>query len=200
MQAGLSQEELGSAARVDARTISDIERSVTRYPKAKTARGIADALVLTGAERQNWLLLASPPVDTAMTHESDVAITEGFVATALAKAVSDVRRRRGISARELSQRTGLTVRTIADIEAGRRRKVHPGNAVRLADELGLTGGARERFLQLAAGATVREPVLPEAARSPDLFGRERELAEVADLLLRYSLVILTGPGGVGKTA
>jgi transcriptional regulator with XRE-family HTH domain len=135
-----------------------------------------------------------------MSHDSDLAITEGFVATGFVEAVSGLRRQRGISVRELSQLTGLTVRTIADIEAGRRKKVHPGNAVRLADELRLTGGAREHFLQFAAGATVGEPVLLEAARSPELFGREQELAAVADLLLRCPLVILTGPGGVGKTA
>lgn len=200
-QAGLSQEELGAAAGVDARTISDIERSITGYPKAKTVHGIAHALPLTEAERENWLLLASPPVGAAVVHESDVTISEGFAATALAEALSDLRRQRGISARELGQRTGLTARTIADIEAGRRKKTHPGNAVRLADELGLADDARERFLQLASGATAADPVLPEAAFRPSgLFGRERELTEVAALLLRCPLVILTGPGGVGKTA
>jgi predicted ATPase/DNA-binding XRE family transcriptional regulator len=199
MQAGLSQERLGSAAGIDARTISDIERSVTRYPRAETAHGIADALRLTGPARENWLLLASPPADAALSSGSDVAIPDSFAAVGFAEAVSDLRQQRGISARELSRRTGLTVRTISDIETGKRKKVHPGNAVRLADQLGLNGDARERFLQLAAGATVGEPVLPETGPS-DLFGRERELAEVADLLLRHPLVVLTGPGGVGKTA
>ena len=206
-RAGLSQEELGSAAGVNARTISDLERSVTRYPRAASARGIADALDLTEAERATWLSLAIPPAGPAAVGEPDAAITDSLTATDLAGAVSDLRRRRGISAPELSQRTGLNVRTIADIEAGRRRKVHPGNAARLADELGLAGGARERFLRLAAG--VADPG-PDAGvgvgvgglvpAHPALPGREHELAEVADLLARYRLVIVTGPGGVGKTA
>jgi transcriptional regulator with XRE-family HTH domain len=81
MQAGLSQERLGSAAGVDARTISDIERSVTRYPRAETVHGIADALELTPAARENWLTLAAPAADAAVIIDSDVAITEGFAAT-----------------------------------------------------------------------------------------------------------------------
>jgi predicted ATPase/transcriptional regulator with XRE-family HTH domain len=199
MQAGLSQERLGSAAGVDARTISDIERSVTRYPRAETVHGIADALELTPAARENWLTLAAPAADAAVIIDSDVAITEGFAATSLAEALSELRQQRGLSPRELSQRTDLAVRTISDIEAGRRKKVHPANAVRLADQLGLTGGARERFLRLAAGATVGEPARP-GPRPAGLLGRERELAEVADLALSSPLVVLTGPGGVGKTA
>jgi predicted ATPase/transcriptional regulator with XRE-family HTH domain len=200
VRAGLSQEKLGSAAGVDAGTISDLERSVTRYPKAKTARGIADALGLTGAERDNWLSLATVSVGASMTHRSDTAISKGFTATVLAGAVSELRRRRGISMDELAQRTGLHIRTIKDIEAGRRKKVHPGNATRLTDGLGLAGDARERFLELAGGAAAAEPAVPEAVWPPDLSGRERELAEVTDLLLRCPLVVLTGPGGVGKTA
>jgi predicted ATPase/DNA-binding XRE family transcriptional regulator len=197
MQAGLSQERLGSAAGVDARTISDIERSVTRYPRAETVHGIADALQLTPADRENWITLASAPADAII--DADLAITAGLAATSLAEALSDLRQRRGISARELSQRTGLAVRSISDIEAGRRKKVHPGNAIRLADQLGLHGDARERFLQLAAGAPLGPPAAAEA-RPTSLLGRERELAEVADLALSSPLVVLTGPGGVGKTA
>jgi transcriptional regulator with XRE-family HTH domain/predicted ATPase len=198
-RAGLSEEELGSAADVNARTISDIERSVTRYPRAKTVHGIADALGLTGSDLEEWLSLATAPTGAAVTDEPDAVITDGFTATVLAEAVRELRERRGISARELSQRTGLTPKSIGGIEAGRRSRVQPRNAVRLADALGLAGHAKERFLQLAVGAPVTEPAAPEAY-VPGLAGRERELAEVADLLLRCSLVILTGPGGVGKTA
>jgi predicted ATPase/DNA-binding XRE family transcriptional regulator len=197
IQAGLSQEELGSAAGVDARTISDLERSVTSYPRAKTAQRITDALGLSGAERENWLSLASPAASPVST-EPPAETAAGFTASTLAQAVSDLRQQRGISARELSERTRLTARTIADIEAGRRKRVHQGNAVRLADELGLADGARERFLRLAAGEAIGEPALP-AVNPVTLVGREREAAEVAGLLLSSRLVIMTGPGGVGKT-
>ena len=194
-QAGLSQEELASAAGVDVRTIGDLERYRTIYPRTTTAYRIADVLGLTGAERENWLSLALPPAGVAVTYEPEVAITEDFAATTLAEAVSELRQRRGISARELSQRADVHARTIADIETGRRRTVHRRNAFKLADELGLDGDARERFLRLAAGETIGEP-----ARSPTLVGRKRESADVTDLLLSRRLVVLTGPGGIGKTA
>ena len=187
-RAGLSQEDLASAAGVSAEAISDLERSVTRSPRAKTARGIADALGLTGEDRSTWLSLATPPAGRAAAP------------TALAKAVRDLRRQRDISPRELGRRAGLDVRSIRDIEAGRRTRIHPRNAVKLADEFGLNGDDRERFLRLAAGGPAGELVTPEVTRSPEFCGRERELAEVADLLLRHPLVVLTGPGGVGKTA
>jgi transcriptional regulator with XRE-family HTH domain len=197
VRAGLSQEKLGSAAGVNARTISDLERSVTHYPRAGTAYRIADALGLAGAERENWLALATP-VHAAATRAPDVVVTGDFAATVLAAAVRELREQRGLSARELGQRAGLSLRTITDIEAGKRQRVHLQNAARLADELRLAGHARERFLRLAEGPTAAEPVPPEEAR-PGFFGRERELAEVTELLRRSPLVVLTGPGGVGKT-
>ena len=194
-QAGLTQEELASAAGIDVRTISDLERYRTIYPRARNAAGIADGLGLTGTERENWLSLALPSGSVAVTYEPEAAITDDFAATALAEAVSELRQRRGISARELSQRADLNPRTIADIEAGRRRTVRSRNALRLANELGLDGNARERFLRLAAGETIGEP-----SRPPALLGRERESANLTDLLLSRRLVVLTGPGGIGKTA
>ncbi|MFZ4519984.1 MAG: LuxR C-terminal-related transcriptional regulator [Microthrixaceae bacterium] len=39
-----------------------------------------------------------------------------------------------------------------------------------------------------------------ARSAPDLFGRERELAEIPGLLAEHRLVTLTGVGGVGKTS
>jgi predicted ATPase/DNA-binding XRE family transcriptional regulator len=203
VRAGLSQEKLGSAAGVNARTISDLERSVTHYPRAGTAYRIADALGLAGAERENWLALATP-VHAAATHAPDVAVTGDFTATILAAAVRELREQRGLSARELGQRAGLSLRTITDIEAGKRQRIHLQNAARLADELRLAGHARERFLRLAEGPAAAEPFAPEEPEEPEearpgLFGRERELAEVTELLRRSPLVVLTGPGGVGKT-
>jgi DNA-binding XRE family transcriptional regulator len=67
-QAGLSQEELASAVGVNVHTIGDLERFRTIYPRGRTAYRIADALGLTGTERENWLSLALPSAGVAVTY------------------------------------------------------------------------------------------------------------------------------------
>jgi transcriptional regulator with XRE-family HTH domain/tetratricopeptide (TPR) repeat protein len=49
--AGMTQEELAEAARVSYRSISDLERGVSRSPRRDTARLLADALGLSGDDR-----------------------------------------------------------------------------------------------------------------------------------------------------
>ncbi len=53
-EAGLSQEELASAAGVGVRTLSDLERGVAATARKDTARLLADALGLTGAARASF--------------------------------------------------------------------------------------------------------------------------------------------------
>jgi transcriptional regulator with XRE-family HTH domain len=52
--AGLTQEELAEAARVSYRSISDLERGVSRFPRRDTARLLADALGLSGDDRARF--------------------------------------------------------------------------------------------------------------------------------------------------
>jgi transcriptional regulator with XRE-family HTH domain/tetratricopeptide (TPR) repeat protein len=52
--AGLTQEELAEAARVSYRSISDLERGVSRFPRRDTARLLADALGLSGDGRARF--------------------------------------------------------------------------------------------------------------------------------------------------
>jgi tetratricopeptide (TPR) repeat protein/transcriptional regulator with XRE-family HTH domain len=54
MGAGLTQEELAEAARVSYRSISDLERGVSRSPRRDTARLLADALGLSGDDRAGF--------------------------------------------------------------------------------------------------------------------------------------------------
>jgi tetratricopeptide (TPR) repeat protein/transcriptional regulator with XRE-family HTH domain len=57
-EAGLTQEELASAARLSSRSISDLERGVNLTARKDTARLLADALHLTGPPREQFEAVA----------------------------------------------------------------------------------------------------------------------------------------------
>lgn len=58
MAAGLSQEELAETAKLSARTVSDLERGVSRTARPQTARLLAAALGLAGPEQAGFLAIA----------------------------------------------------------------------------------------------------------------------------------------------
>jgi tetratricopeptide (TPR) repeat protein/DNA-binding XRE family transcriptional regulator len=58
VNAGLSQEELAEAAGVGVRTVSDLERGVALTARKDTARLLADALSLSGADRASFDAIA----------------------------------------------------------------------------------------------------------------------------------------------
>ncbi|HEX8917465.1 MAG TPA: helix-turn-helix domain-containing protein, partial [Chloroflexota bacterium] len=64
LAAGLTQEELADRAGVSARSVSDLERGLSRTPRPSTIRRLVDALELTPAQR-TMLLLAAPQEDGA---------------------------------------------------------------------------------------------------------------------------------------
>jgi predicted ATPase/DNA-binding XRE family transcriptional regulator len=119
-----------------------------------------------------------------------------------------------LSQEELAGRAGLSARAISDLERGTRRRPYPQTVRALADALRLDAAGRESLAAAARapGASTppsRPPVQTRAgAELPPipvsltpLIGRERERAELGQLLRRAGvrLVTLTGPGGVGKT-
>ncbi|GIJ57815.1 ATP-binding protein [Virgisporangium aurantiacum] len=69
------------------------------------------------------------------------------------------RRRLGLSQEELAERTGIGVRSIGKIEAGRIANPRPATVRRLADAFGLTGDERDRF---CSAATVTADATPAA--------------------------------------
>ncbi len=118
----------------------------------------------------------------------------------------------GLTQEELAERAGLTPKGVGALERGDRKRPYPNTVRALADALGLEDEERACFI----GSVSRRDSDPEPAPSPGppavpslslpvpptpLVGRERETREVADLLLRADvrLLTLTGPGGVGKT-
>jgi transcriptional regulator with XRE-family HTH domain len=57
-QARLTQEELAEAARLSPRSISDLERGISRTARKDTAGRLAEALNLTGPEREMFVVAA----------------------------------------------------------------------------------------------------------------------------------------------
>jgi transcriptional regulator with XRE-family HTH domain len=106
----------------------------------------------------------------------------------------------GLSQEALAGRAGISRRGIADLERGARRSPYPDTASRLA--AGLELGAEERAAFMAAcrprrtGSTRRYTLQIE----PSTFvGRQRELAEISQLVAGSRVLTLTGTGGIGKT-
>jgi predicted ATPase/DNA-binding XRE family transcriptional regulator len=142
----------------------------------------------------------------------------------LAGLLRQLRAEANLTQEELAEASGLSPRTVSDLERGISRTAHKDTAVLLAGALRLEGPSRETFIaaargraragdvlaarqqmaplkNLGAGVTAAGMVgvhgLPTALTS--FVGRTRELDEVGNLLASYRLVTMTGPGGVGKT-
>jgi transcriptional regulator with XRE-family HTH domain len=124
------------------------------------------------------------------------------------------RGRLGITQEELADRSGVSVRGLGKIEAGRISRPRPSTVRLLADAFGLSGAERDRFCAAAgpepAPGTIGEPRPAPAQLPPDVTGfagRADQLREL-DMLLdqgdeQPTAVVITaiaGTAGVGKTA
>jgi predicted ATPase/transcriptional regulator with XRE-family HTH domain len=122
----------------------------------------------------------------------------------------------GLSQEELSEKSGISVRNISDMERGLRTSPRPETLRLLADGLGLASDQRTRLLESARPESFSDlqslradgPSDPPATWKNSLpvpltplVGRERVLGEISALLSGHGarFTTLTGPGGVGKT-
>lgn len=110
----------------------------------------------------------------------------------------------GLTQEELAERSGISARTISDLERSLRSSVYPHTARQLASALGLDQDTRRRFEAVATGRTTG---ISEASNAPlpipptPLLGRAEAVAKVVSELKDpgVRLLSLTGPGGIGKT-
>lgn len=130
------------------------------------------------------------------------------------RSVAAHRRKAGLTQDELAARTGVSVRGIRDLEAGRVARPRPSTVRLLADAFRLAGGERERFLRDAAPAPALVPALAAAPRRgprqlpldiADFSGRHGELSRLDEVVGssggRAATVVLSavaGMAGVGK--
>ena len=122
-----------------------------------------------------------------------------------------VRQRRHIldlTQQELADQVGCARITLRRIESG---GLKPSKALAkiLLEKLGVPSTEHETWLQFARGLSgfpgnsidhsKSKPLTNLPASLTTFIGREKEQAEVIELIAKHRLVTLTGPGGVGKT-
>lgn len=122
----------------------------------------------------------------------------------IAAMLRDSRIERALTIETLSERSGVSVRGISDIERGVTTAPRSGTLNALAGGLGLDERGRRDLLFAARRARTVDSTLPATLRPhrlSDFTGRESEL-ELLDAPLKTprAVVAITGPGGFGKTS
>ncbi|MFJ2398115.1 helix-turn-helix domain-containing protein [Streptomyces sp. NPDC087843] len=122
------------------------------------------------------------------------------------------RRAARLTLEQLAEASGVSVRTLSDMERGRSRGPQHRTVTALADTLALDGDARSRLLELARDGRLGDhwnrPAggvhdLPRAVE--DFTGRSEELIWMSDLVYSESspgvgvVGLITGSAGLGKT-
>ncbi|WP_371600267.1 helix-turn-helix domain-containing protein [Streptomyces sp. NBC_00564] len=125
-----------------------------------------------------------------------------------------LRSRRGWTQEELSEKSGISIRTIRNLESGRIANPRRSSVDLLFAALDESGGPRSyqpfplRLVDLAPAVESTGPEVPRPVARPwhgprppinSFIGRERDLAKLTGTVLDNRVTLLTGPGGVGKT-
>ena len=110
------------------------------------------------------------------------------------------RRNAGLSQEELSERSGVSVRAISDVERGRARSPQRRTTEALLDALDLDERDRAELRRLArtGGVVLTSPVRSVPMYVADLVGRDAELDAIAGK--PHGLVVVHGAAGTGKTS
>ncbi len=118
------------------------------------------------------------------------------------------RRMLDLTQQELADQVGCARITLRRIESG-ALKPSKELALILLEKLGIPQAEREAWLRFARGLSgfpenptksfVSKPITNLPASLTSFIGREKEQAEIKDLIAKNRLVTLAGAGGIGKT-
>ncbi len=133
------------------------------------------------------------------------AARSGRPSTALAALLRSHRRAAGLTQEDVADRSGVSVRTISDLERGVYRTARKDTARLLAEVLSLQGSALEQFMAVARGWANPAPEPQRPSTLPliaPLVGREALVKAASELVdtPRVRLLTVIGPAGVGKTS
>ncbi|HYF62929.1 MAG TPA: helix-turn-helix domain-containing protein, partial [Herpetosiphonaceae bacterium] len=109
------------------------------------------------------------------------------------------RRELDMSQEMLAELVGCSAETIRKLETNKRRPSRPF-AERLGAVLGIEPADVPRFIAFARAAQEGAAAQPAFRSAGDFIGRQKECAEIAELLAGARLLTLTGMGGIGKSA
>jgi len=118
----------------------------------------------------------------------------------------------GLSQEALAERARMSADGISALERGHRRTPQRETLALLANALALDSDRRRQFEAAAWSTAHRRLQNGDKGQTPaeagpaglpipltSFIGRQRELAEITELVRDYRLVTLTGTGGIGKT-
>lgn len=121
------------------------------------------------------------------------------------------RRAARLTLEQLAEVSGVSARTLSDIERGRSKGPQHRTVAALADALALEGDARKELVELARDGRLRDHWTRRAGSCElprlvdDFTGRAAELAWISELVSAESapgagvVGLITGSGGMGKT-
>jgi transcriptional regulator with XRE-family HTH domain len=122
------------------------------------------------------------------------------------------RRAARLTLEQLAEVSGVSARTLSDMERGRSKGPQQRTVTALADALALQGDARTQLIELARDGRLRDHWMRQAAGPgelprpvDDFTGRAAELAWVSEMVRAESspgvgvVGLITGSAGLGKT-
>jgi non-specific serine/threonine protein kinase len=193
---------------LDVPTVTD-RLAISRAELFRDQRQALDAIAV-------WLSVRWGTADAAVVPPRPVA-TAAEPPTTTPPTFGDLLRRyrlaAGLTQEELAEHSRLSPRAISDLERGARNRPWRDTVQLLADALRLEASGRAELEEAArrarpsAAEVVRDGTHDDAhgprtnlpIQLTSFVGRERELAEVRQLLTTTRLLTLTGAGGCGKT-